>query len=238
MRKMNAQMVDEHYYKTPDWFLQNAARYDSYDRSGPKVFAGEYAAHDKEGKDAESRNTWKSALAEAAFMTGLERNADVVQMASYAPLFGNVNAWQWRPDLIWFDNLRSVATANYYVQKMFSTNNGTDVVIAQVNGKPLTGQDSLYASASIDAKRSELIVKIVNVSKTVANFSVVIEGRQPASKEAKLQVLSNSDLGAYNTLERPQVVVPVEKKVNLSGKKLALNSEGQSFTVVRVPLKK
>ena len=81
-----------------------------YDRKGPKVFAGEYAAHDKEGKDAESRNTWKSALAEAALMTGLERNADVVYMASYAPLFGNVKAWQWRPDLIWFDNLRSAAT--------------------------------------------------------------------------------------------------------------------------------
>ena len=86
--------MDEHYYQCPDWFLKNAGRYDQYDRKGPKVFAGEYAAHGKEESKAESKNTWFSALAEAAFMTGLERNADMVQMASYAPLLAHVDAWQ------------------------------------------------------------------------------------------------------------------------------------------------
>ncbi|MCK7558078.1 alpha-L-arabinofuranosidase [Chitinophaga sedimenti] len=98
LRKLNAPLIDEHYYRPPDWFFLNAARYDNYDRKGPKVFAGEYAAHEKEEKpQSESRNTWLSALAEAAFMTGLERNADVVHMCSYAPLFAHVEAWQWRP---------------------------------------------------------------------------------------------------------------------------------------------
>ena len=120
LKKLSPGLIDEHYYMPPDWFLNNATRYDNYDRKGIKVFAGEYAAHGKEGTDSESRNTWWSALCEAAFMTGLERNADVVNMASYAPLLAHVDAWQWRPDLIWFDNLTTIGTPNYYVQKFFS----------------------------------------------------------------------------------------------------------------------
>lgn len=238
MRELNVKLVDEHYYRSPEWFLQNAARYDSYDRNGPKVFAGEYAAHDKEGKEAESRNTWKSALAEAAFMTGLERNADVVHLASYAPLFGNVNAWQWRPDLIWFDNLNVAATPNYYVQKLFSTNAGSEVVLALVDGKPLTGQDSLYASATIDTKTSELILKIANVAQKPASISLSVEGRKLQAGEINLQVLSNTDLAAFNPVGKPEVVAPAERKLKISGKKLELNLEASSLTVARIPLKK
>lgn len=238
MRNLDVKLVDEHYYRSPDWFLQNAARYDSYDRNGPKVFAGEYAAHDKERKDAESRNTWKSALAEAAFMTGLERNADVVHLASYAPLFGNVNAWQWRPDLIWFDNEHVVATPNYYIQKMFSTNAGTDVVSALVDGKPLTGQDSLYASAIVDSKTSELVVKLVNVAKKPASLNLSLEGRKVSSGEISLQVLTNQDLTAYNHIGKPELVAPVERKLKISGKKIVFNLDANSLTVARIPLKK
>ncbi|MBA4408713.1 MAG: alpha-L-arabinofuranosidase [Odoribacter sp.] len=238
MREMKVKMVDEHYYRSPEWFLQNAGRYDSYDRKGPKVFAGEYAAHDKEGKDAESRNTWKSALAEAALMTGLERNADVVHMASYAPLFGHVNAWQWRPDLIWFDNQNVVATPNYYVQKLFSTNAGTDVVSALADGKPLTGQDSLYASATIDSKTSELVVKLVNVAKQPASLNISLEGRKISGSEINLQVLTNADLSAFNKVGKPEVVTPVERKQKISGGKIILNMDGYSVTVARIPMKK
>jgi alpha-L-arabinofuranosidase len=103
MRKLGVDMVDEHYYKSPEWFRSNASRYDKYDRKGPKVFAGEYAAHAKNDP-----NSWEAALSEAAFMTGLERNADVVYQATYAPLFAHVEGWQWRPDLIWFDNLLAI----------------------------------------------------------------------------------------------------------------------------------
>jgi alpha-L-arabinofuranosidase len=238
MRELNVKMVDEHYYKSPDWFLKNAGRYDNYDRKGPKVFAGEYAAHDKEGKDPESRNTWKSALAEAALMTGLERNADVVHMASYAPLFGNVNAWQWRPDLIWFDNLKSAATPNYYVQKMFSTNAGTDVVTALVDGNPLIGQDSLYASAVVDSKTSELVVKMVNVARKPASLTLSLEGKQPSAQEISLQVVADQNPGAFNEVGKPEEVVPVERKQKISGKKIVLNLDAYSLTVARIPLKK
>lgn len=238
MRELNVKMVDEHYYRSPEWFLQNTARYDSYDRKGPKVFAGEYAAHDKEGKDSESRNTWKSALAEAALMTGLERNADVVHMASYAPLFGNVDAWQWRPDLIWFDNLNTVATPNYYVQKLFSTNAGTELVSALVDGKPLTGQDSLYASATIDSKTSELVVKMVNVAKKTAMLNLSLEGRKIAANEMNLQILTHADLTAYNRVGKPETIAPVEKKQKLSGKKMIFTLDALSLTVARIPLKK
>jgi len=238
MRELNVKMVDEHYYRSPEWFLQNTARYDSYDRKGPKVFAGEYAAHDKEGKDSESRNTWKSALSEAALMTGLERNADVVHMASYAPLFGNVDAWQWRPDLIWFDNLNTVATPNYYVQKLFSTNAGTELVSALVDGKPLTGQDSLYASATIDSKTAELVVKMVNVAKKPAMLNISLEGRKIAANEMNLQILTHADLTAYNQVGKPETIAPVEKKQKLSGKKMMLTLDALSLTVARIPLKK
>ena len=238
MRELNVKMVDEHYYRSPEWFLQNTARYDSYDRKGPKVFAGEYAAHDKEGKDSESRNTWKSALSEAALMTGLERNADVVHMASYAPLFGNVDAWQWRPDLIWFDNLNTVATSNYYVQKLFSTNAGTELVSALVDGKPLTGQDSLYASATIDSKTAELVVKMVNVAKKPAMLNISLEGRKIAANEMNLQILTHADLTAYNQVGKPETIAPVEKKQKLSGKKMMLTLDALSLTVARIPLKK
>src|SRR6185436_8325803 len=176
LKQLKPALIDEHYYKPPAWFFNNATRYDSYERTGPKIFAGEYAAHSKENPEAESRNNWESALAEAAFMTGLERNADIVQMCSYAPLFAHVDAWQWRPDLIWFDNLRSVATPNYYVQKLFSNNKGTDVVALLKDGLPLSGKDSIYASAVIDKQSKQLILKLVNIAGQPATFDIQING--------------------------------------------------------------
>ncbi|WP_329444180.1 alpha-L-arabinofuranosidase C-terminal domain-containing protein [Streptomyces canus] len=126
-RDAKVDMVDEHYYNSPQWFLQNNDRYDSYDRSGPKVFLGEYASQG---------NTFKNGLTEAAFMTGLERNADVVKLASYAPLFANEDYVQWRPDLIWFNNHASWNSANYEVQKLFMTNVGDRVVPSTATGTP------------------------------------------------------------------------------------------------------
>lgn len=123
----NVAMVDEHYYRDPQWFLQNNDRYDTYDRSGPKVFLGEYASRG---------NAFKNGLAEAAFMTGLERNADVVKLASYAPLFANEDYVQWQPDLIWFNNHSAWNSANYEVQKLFMTNVGTSTVPSTASGTP------------------------------------------------------------------------------------------------------
>ncbi|MFJ8053871.1 alpha-L-arabinofuranosidase C-terminal domain-containing protein [Streptomyces luteogriseus] len=126
-REAEVDMVDEHYYNSPTWFLQNNDRYDSYDRNGPKVFLGEYASQG---------NAWKNGLSEAAFMTGLERNADVVKLASYAPLLANEDYVQWRPDLIWFNNRASWNSANYEVQKLFMNNVGDRVVPSKATGTP------------------------------------------------------------------------------------------------------
>ncbi|WP_330292271.1 alpha-L-arabinofuranosidase C-terminal domain-containing protein [Streptomyces sp. NBC_00576] len=126
-RDANVDMVDEHYYNSTNWFLQNNDRYDSYDRNGPKVFLGEYAS---------GGNTFKNALSEAAFMTGLERNADVVKLASYAPLLSNEDYVQWRPDMIWFNNHASWGSPSYEVQKLFMNNVGDRVVPTTATGTP------------------------------------------------------------------------------------------------------
>ncbi|MCG3043236.1 carbohydrate binding domain-containing protein [Streptomyces sp. S1A] len=129
-RASGVEMVDEHYYNSPAWFLENNERYDSYDRHGPKVFLGEYASQD---------NRFRNSLAEAAFMTGLERNADIVEMASYAPLLANTDYVQWSPDLIWFDNARSWGSTGYETQKLFMTNTGDRVVPSRASSTPVAG---------------------------------------------------------------------------------------------------
>lgn len=223
--------VDEHYYKDPDWFLRNAGRYDGYDRKAPKVFAGEYACHGKDTKTAESKNHWWSALCEAAFMTGLERNADVVRLASYAPLLAHVEAWQWRPDMIWFDNLTSVGTPNYYVQKMYGNHRGTHVVPLLRQGKPLAGNDSIYASAVIDKEAKCMYVKVANVASTPVAFTTDIKGAS-CKGEFSFQKLSSADRDAFNTIDNPTVVFPQQGKGTLKGAKLVLEMEPQSFYVV------
>jgi alpha-N-arabinofuranosidase len=236
LRQLNADLVDEHYYQSPEWFYKNASRYDQYDRKGPKVFAGEYAAHGKEELKAESKNTWLSALAEAAFMTGLERNADVVQMASYAPLFAHVDAWQWRPDLIWFDNLRSVGTPNYYVQKLFATNSGSFVLPVLQDQKIIAGQDSVYASSVLDEKSKTIIIKLVNTSHSVLVQPIVIDGKLLKDK-ASITILGSADPLACNTLEEPAKVLPMEQSAPVKKNTVTLSLTPMSLTVVRIPLK-
>ena len=137
-------LLDEHYYVPPRWLLANAARYDTYPRKGPKVFAGEYAA-----RSGANRNNLEGALAEAAMMTGFERNADVVAMSSYAPLFKKEGYVQWVPDLIWFDNTRVVGTPNYYAQALFSRNHGDTVLPTDVQAPPLaTGGETRVGIAT------------------------------------------------------------------------------------------
>lgn len=236
LRKMNADILDEHYYKPPEWFLKNAARYDTYDRSGPKIFAGEYAAHSVGIPNGKTKNNWRSALAEAAFMTGLERNADIVNMASYAPLFAHVDGWQWSPDLIWFDNLQSYGTPNYYVQKMFSNNRGTTVVPIQMNNAVIAGQDSLYASACIDKPRNELIIKIANTFHQTKRISFVINGSMDQNAKATMQVLRNDEMNAVNSFEQPTLIVPVNKDAEVKNKTLNTELPPYSFSVIRVKL--
>jgi alpha-N-arabinofuranosidase len=233
MRRLKADFIDEHYYMAPDWFLANAGRYDGYDRNGPKVFAGEYAAQTSGVAQPDNRNNWEAALAEAAFMTGLERNADVVAMASYAPLFAHVDAWQWTPDLIWFDNLRSYGTPNYYVQKTYATNQGTHILPVTVNGSPKNAQSGLYASASIDRRSSELILKAVNTTPTARAVRVEVTGAGPLRGEGRLIVLGSTDLKAENSLEQPTRLAPVESTARPAGSGFDLTLAPRSLTVLR-----
>jgi alpha-N-arabinofuranosidase len=236
LRKMNADILDEHYYKSPEWFLQNARRYDNYDRNGPKIFAGEYAAHSVGIPNGKTKNNWRSALAEAAFMTGLERNADIVNMASYAPLFAHVDGWQWSPDLIWFDNLQSYGTPNYYVQKMFSTNRGTQVVPVQLNNTVVAGQDSLYASACIDKTTNELIIKIANTINQTQTVSLALNGLINANAKASMNVLRSDEMNAVNSFEQPFAIVPVSREVDVKNKILETKLSPYSFSVIRIKL--
>ncbi|MBN1180720.1 MAG: alpha-L-arabinofuranosidase [Bacteroidales bacterium] len=236
-REGEVDLLDEHYYKNPDWFLANATRYDNYDPGGIKVFAGEYACHGPENNDPTSRNTWLSALCEAALMTGLERNAGAVNMCSYAPLFAHVDAWQWRPDLIWFDNLHVVGTPNYYVQKLYSTHKGTNVVPITSNDQNLTGQDSLYASATVDANKKLLYVKIANTSGQTVPVNFDLEGKSGLKGTGKVNTMSSQELLIYNTIEKPAQIVPIVKEIKLKGKTLTYSLEPKSFNVFEIPLK-
>lgn len=231
MKRIGVDLVDEHYYMAPDWFFANAARYDSYDRRGPKVFAGEYASHDHPTGKA---NNFLTALSEAAFMTGLERNADVVHLATYAPLFAHVDAWQWNPDLIWFDNLRMMRTPNYYVQQMYGMNAGTDVLRLQMDGKPVAGQDSLYATASLDAPTGEIILKLVNAGSTPAQVQVNFNGLKKRQLiGGSCTYLQNCDWRTVNTLEQ-EALAPRIHPVQVGAQSLDLELQPRSFSVYRL----
>jgi len=234
MKELKVDLVDEHYYRSPEWFLANAERYDSYDREGPKVFAGEYASHSK-NRD----NNLRAAISEAAFMTGLERNADVVQLATYAPLFAHYDAWQWKPDMIWFDNLQVVRTPDYYVQQMYAHNAGTNVLSVTNEDANITGQDSLYASAVIDKNTSEIIVKIVNAGDKVQDINVNLKGikRSMKGEEVTITCLHTNQPEAVNTLEAPNTVVPHNSSVWAGENGFSLKVQGNAFYVCRIKVK-
>lgn len=236
LKKMNVEIVDEHYYRSPEWFRQNATRYDAYDRNGPKVFAGEYAAHPMGVEDGYKENNWEAALSEAAFMTGLERNAEVVHLTSYAPLMAHVDAFQWAPDMIWFNNLESYGTANYQVQKMFATNKGTDLIAILKDGKPITGQNNLFASAVKDVEKGEVIVKIINTSNEIKNVNLQFKGQKVAPKGMAI-VLKSEHLETYNSFESPNKISPIVKEINLGGEKLELEITPITFITIKFKLK-
>jgi alpha-N-arabinofuranosidase len=236
LRRLHADILDEHYYRKPDWFLQNAARYDNYDRSGPKIFAGEYSAKSMTAGSPTSGNTWECGLAEAAFMTGLERNADVVRMASYAPLFAHVDGWQWTPDLIWFDNLRSCGTPDYYVQKLFASNRGSTVIPITGNNQPLTGQEGLYGSAVFDSTTREIIIKLVNATPYPKDILIHLAGVRKLPPTAKYTSLTATTAEATNSLENPMAVSPIESTIHCGGKNLTQNIGPKTFCVIRIKI--
>ncbi len=227
MRAQGADLVDEHFYRPEAWFLgtkeakqrygENCGglRYESYPRKGPKVFAGEYACHGRGKK----WNHYETSLYEAAFMTDLERNADIVEMATYAPLFAHVDGWQWRPDMIWYDNLRMFKSVSYYVQQMYAMNKGTNVLSltaadpADAKGKkrvPVGGQEGmngLFASSVYDANTGEVIIKIANTSKQPQSVQFNLLG-MTGERTATTLTLSHNGMDDENTLDQPTKITP------------------------------
>ena len=200
----SADLVDEHYYRSPEWFLNSLYRYDNYKREGkPKVYAGEYACHHRVGN--RSVNTHWSAICEAVAMIGYERNSDVVSMASYAPLFAREGHDQWSPDLIWFNGTDSWLTPNYYVQQMFSTNVPDRELPIQLGDEcHLFACAGVYEKTATTPQRYQ--VKLVNAADNERKVRLNLTGK------ATVQVLSGNKLDQNSReqmrIKPTQTIVP------------------------------
>ncbi|WP_313185021.1 alpha-L-arabinofuranosidase C-terminal domain-containing protein [Sphingobacterium siyangense] len=236
LRAMSINIIDEHYYRPPSWFLSSANRYDNYTRNGVKIFAGEYASHTTR-PNGPGKSTWEAALSEAAFMTGLERNGDVVEMASYAPLFGHVDGWQWSPDLIWVDNLQVYGTPSYQVQKLYATNKGTNIVPIKRDGEFVAGKDSLYASAVFDAAAQQLIVKVVNYNSKPMKVNLDVDSKKKPAATAEKITLANANLNLSNSIEEPLNIRPKQNTVTYKGKTIVETFEPYSLTLIKLAVK-
>jgi alpha-L-arabinofuranosidase len=231
LRELKADIVDEHCYAKPDWFFNNTHRYDNYDRKGPKVFFGEYAAQSDKIVSVHNRNNLECAISEAAFMTGLERNAEVVRMASYAPLFAHIDGWQWTPNLIWVDNLNIYGTPNYYVQKLFANHRGDVLLPVKLDG---ADKQKLYASATRDDASGEIIIKIVNGDNAPAEVKLTLSGTAKSPLTAHAYVLTSAKTTDENSFTEPKKIAPVESTLKLTGKGDSYKAPAHSLTVLRV----
>ncbi|MFN8257084.1 MAG: alpha-L-arabinofuranosidase C-terminal domain-containing protein [Bacteroidales bacterium] len=217
-------IVDEHYYTSPEWFIGNQHRYDKYPRDKGQVYLGEYASWG---------NKLRNSISEAAYMTSLERNGDVVHMASYAPLLAKKNFTQWKTDMIFFDNVNICLTPNYYVQKMFSANQG-DLYFNKVISKD-EKDTTLAASCVQDSKTGDIILKMVNFSNEAKKMNVNLSGFYKFIPDAELEVLSGSP-DAENTFENPKNIVPVKSKYK-AVKTFNYSAPAMSLTVIRIKTK-
>jgi alpha-L-arabinofuranosidase len=220
--ELHVPIVDEHYYRPPQWFWDNLARYDTYDRSKPHVYVGEYAAHDDK-----RRNTLRSALAEAAHLTSLERNADVVPFASYAPLLARRGHTQWNPDLIYFTGTEVLPTINYYVQQLFSLNSGDTWLTTTVN--PAASHARFAASSVRDSRTGDLILKFVNGDNSARSLRVDLVGAKNLAPTAQKTVLAASDANMTDA----QAVQPKSAPFTI-GSAFDYEAPANSLTVIRI----
>jgi alpha-L-arabinofuranosidase len=236
LRGLHADIIDEHSYAKPDWFYANTHRYDNYDRTGPKVFMGEYAAQSVGVVSTKNQNNLECALAEAAYMTGLERNADVVRMASYAPLFANTEAWQWTPDLIWANSLQVYATPNYYVQQLFSRNRGDVVLPVNLDGieTSASGVQNFYASATRDDQSGEIILKAVNPGTIGEPVEIKLAGLSQVEPEGRAITLAGNNLNEVNSMDEPENISPVESQFENAAADFTYTFPARSMTVLQI----
>jgi len=213
VKKTTTDIVDDHFYMSTETSYERSTRYDKADRNGPKIFVGEWAT--REGAPTPNMN---AALGDAAWMTGMERNSDLIIMSCYAPLFTNVNAGglQWNTNLIGYDVLNSYGSPSYYAQVLFAANLGTEVVEATLDNVG----PRVFTSVTRDEKNRKLYIKLVNGNSTALPLTISLQGIAKVGAEGKLTVLSAKSPNATNSLEQPKNVVPVESKIKLNGTNL------------------
>jgi alpha-L-arabinofuranosidase len=218
-------MVDEHCYKSPQWLWENLLRYDAYDRSKSKVYLGEWAAFDDK-----RRSTLRSAIAEAAYLTALERNGDVVSFASYAPLLAKRDHTHWSPNLIYFSNTEVFPTINYHVQQLFSVNNGDTYL-------PTTVKDpapaDFAASTVKHSAQGTVILKLVNGANAARPVRIELSGAKRVPSTAEFTVLAGPDANAANDYASPRTVLPQTKRLPISGA-FDYEAPAHSLTVIRI----
>ena len=222
-------IVDDHYYKREQGMFREAKHYDNADRKGPKIFVGEWAT--REGGPTPN---FGAALGDAAFLTGLERNSDVVIMAAYAPLFVNVNpgGMQWTSDLIGYDAMNSYGSPSYYTQVMFASCLGDHTPISSLEG---AGERFFYSATSAPGK---LCLKLVNATSSEQSLTVALRGAGTGSHAARVETLHANTVWATNTIQQPNRIVPVRSTVNLKGERAAYVVPPYSIQVLEVDLNK
>ncbi len=228
IKSMKPDVLDEHYYMSAEQSFADAGHYDKTDRNGPRIFVGEWAT-----REGEPTPNLQAALGDAAWMTGMERNSDIVIMASYAPLFVNVNpgGMQWETDLIGYNALTSYGSPSYWAQVMFANHLGTEVVASTLaNAGP-----RIYTSVTRDAQQRRLYIKIVNATSEVKRFNIALDGASTAQHEARLITLSGKSPNATNSITHPDAVAPVEHAIRVSGAAFEHSFEPYSINVIDLP---
>jgi alpha-N-arabinofuranosidase len=223
-------LIDDHYYKRAEEFFKDVHHYDAADRTGPKIFVGEWAT--REGMPT---TNFGAALGDAAWMTGMERNSDLILIASYAPLLVNVdpNGMQWQSNLIGYDALRSYGSPSYYAQAMFAGHIGTEIVAAELEG----AGDRLFYSVTKDAAKGVVYLKLVNASSAAQKMKITLDGAKTVKPTAKLVRLSAGSTAATNTINDPKRVVPVESTVTGVAKTFTRTVPGYSIEVYEIGVK-
>jgi alpha-N-arabinofuranosidase len=227
VKSVTPDVLDEHFYMSAAQSFSEAHHYDAADRNGPKIFVGEWAT-----REGDPTPNLEGALADAAWLTGLERNSDLIIMSSYAPLFVNVNpgGMQWAPDLIGYDALSSYGSPSYFAQVMFSTHLGTEIVPAALNNAP----PRVFASVTRNNATHKLFVKVVNATSTSQPLAIALTGVKKLAPQATLTTMSGKTPNATNSITRPDAVVPVTHTVSVAGPRFTQSFVPYSVNVLEL----
>jgi alpha-L-arabinofuranosidase len=227
VKSVTPDVLDEHFYMAAEESFAQSNHYDKHPRTGPKIFVGEWAT-----REGDPTPNLQAALADSAWMTGLERNSDLIVMSSYAPLFTNVNpgAMQWAPDLIGYNALSSYGSPSYWAQVMFASSLGTEIVPATLANT----NTRVYTSVTRDAARHKLYVKLVNATSVPEPIRITLDGAGKVAPQAQLTTLSGKTPNATNSILNPRSVVPVKQSVAVAGPQFTQTFAPYSINVLEL----